>query len=209
MDPQRLGCTGNSGGGTLTCYLMALDDRIAAAAPVVLPDHVSRVAASAGPQDAEQNIFGQIAFGMDIADYTLMRAPKPTLINAATLDTTFKIDGAWDLFREAKRLYTRMGYADRVELTEADAPHGFSTHLRVGSARWMRRWLLKIDDEVVEDETTPILTDAEALCSPNGQVMLMPGERSVFDYQHGHRNEARGATARVVDEENRSARESA
>ena len=34
IDASRLGCTGNSGGGTQTSYLMALDDRIAAAAPI-------------------------------------------------------------------------------------------------------------------------------------------------------------------------------
>jgi len=33
LDPQRIGCTGNSGGGTLTSYLMALDQRVVCAAP--------------------------------------------------------------------------------------------------------------------------------------------------------------------------------
>ena len=33
VDPQRIGCTGNSGGGTQTSYMMALDERIRAAAP--------------------------------------------------------------------------------------------------------------------------------------------------------------------------------
>ena len=76
IDPTRLGCTGNSGGGTLTAYLMALDDRIVAAAPSCYITSLERLFATIGPQDAEQNITGQVAFGMEHADYVTMRGPE-------------------------------------------------------------------------------------------------------------------------------------
>src|SRR5207244_5208804 len=54
VDPKRLGCTGNSGGGTLTSYLLALDERIVAAAPSCYLTSLERLFATIGPQDAEQ-----------------------------------------------------------------------------------------------------------------------------------------------------------
>jgi len=177
--PKRIGCTGNSGGGTLTSYLMALDERIVCAAPSCYLTTLHKLIDTRGPQDAEQNIHGQIAFGMDHADYILMRAPKPTLMCVATRDY-FDINGAWDTFRQAKRFYTRMGFAERVSLVETDEKHGFSTQLRVGMVRWMRRWLLGIDDAITEPEFE-VFTDEELQCTPDGQVMLLDGARSVFD----------------------------
>src|SRR5262249_9565783 len=102
IDPNRLGCTGNSGGGTLTSYLMALGERIAGAAPSCYLPSLRRLLETIGPQDAEQNIHAQIAFGMDHADYVMMRAPRPTLMCVATRDF-FDINGAWNSFRQAKR----------------------------------------------------------------------------------------------------------
>jgi dienelactone hydrolase len=179
IDPRRLGCTGNSGGGTLTSYLMALDDRIVAAAPSCYLTSFRKLMERIGGQDGEQNIYGQIAFGMEHGDYVIMRAPKPTLMCVATRDM-FDIAGSWDSFREAKRIYTRLGFASHVDIVEADEPHGFSTHLRVGAVRWMRRWLLNTNDDIIEPDF-PIRKDDEIQCSEKGQVMLMPGERSVFD----------------------------
>ncbi len=83
VDPDRLGCTGNSGGGTLTAYLMALDDRIKVAAPSCFITSLERLFATIGPQDAEQNITGDVAAGMEHADYMTIRAPKPTLLRSA------------------------------------------------------------------------------------------------------------------------------
>ncbi|GAG03899.1 unnamed protein product, partial [marine sediment metagenome] len=119
VDPNRIGCAGLSGGGTQTSYLMALDDRIAAAAPACYLTSFDRLLSTIGPQDAEQNIYGQLAFGMDHADYLMMRAPKPTLICAATNDF-FDIAGTWASFRYAKRLYSRMEFAERIDLIEHD-----------------------------------------------------------------------------------------
>ena len=179
IDPKRIGCTGISGGGTNTSYLMALDDRIVSAAPGCYLTGFRALLSTIGPQDAEQNIHGQIAFGMDHADYVLMRAPQPTLIMAATQDY-FDIDGAWQLFRQAKRTYTRLGYPERVDLVEPDTKHGFPTEMRVASANWMRRWLLDTNETVTEPELK-VLADEELYCTPEGQVLKLPGARSAFD----------------------------
>ncbi|NQT03854.1 MAG: acetylxylan esterase, partial [Planctomycetes bacterium] len=98
VDPKRIGCTGNSGGGTQTSYLMSLDDRIIAAAPSCYITNLYERIMELGAQDAEQNIFGQLSFGMDHADYLMMRAPTPIMICAATKDF-FDIRGTWDSFR--------------------------------------------------------------------------------------------------------------
>jgi dienelactone hydrolase len=191
---DKIGCTGNSGGGTETAYLMALDDRILAAAPGCYLTTFRKLIETKGPQDGEQNIFGQIAFGMDEADYCIMRAPKPTLICAGTRDVTFDFGGTWELFRDAKRFYSRIGYPDMIDMAAPDAPHGFTLQLREAVTRFMARHLLgkdivvreiaklpdSFDDNQLRELSKPDWTAEQLQCSPKGQVMLLPSERSVF-----------------------------
>jgi hypothetical protein len=179
VDPKRIGCTGNSGGGTQTSYLMSLDDRIIAAAPSCYITSLERLLNTIGPQDAEQNIYGQIAFGMDHADYLMMRAPTPIMICAATKDF-FDIKGVWDSFRYAKRLYSRLGYAERIGLLENDATHNYNRLQRESVVRWMARWLLKKDEPITEPDII-LLSEEEIKCSSGGQVMLLDGARSTYD----------------------------
>ncbi|MGP0069822.1 MAG: prolyl oligopeptidase family serine peptidase [Isosphaeraceae bacterium] len=180
IDPTRLGCTGNSGGGTMTAYLMALDDRIAVAAPSCFITSLERLFATIGPQDAEQNINGQVAAGLEHADYVTLHAPKPTLLTVGTRDF-FDIDGSWNTFREAKLIFGRLGYGERVDLFESDEEHGFTRPRRIATARWMMRWLLK-KDEAVDEPDSPIAADAELQCTRSGQVITDFKDRSVFDF---------------------------
>lgn len=191
---DKIGCTGNSGGGTETAYLMALDDRIVAAAPGCYLTTFRRLIDSKGPQDGEQNIFGQIGFGMDEADYCIMRAPRPTLICAGTRDATFDFRGTWELFLDAKRFYSRIGAAEKMDINTPDAPHGFTLQQREATARWMHRWLIGGDKEIREvnalpdsftDEqlrvyNEPDWTPEQLRCTPQGQVLLLAGEHSTF-----------------------------
>jgi dienelactone hydrolase/pimeloyl-ACP methyl ester carboxylesterase len=169
IDATKLGCTGNSGGGTMTAYLMALDDRIACAVPSCYITSLERLIATIGPQDAEQNITGQIAFGMDHADYLEMRAPRPTLMCVATQDF-FDINGAWATFREASLFYSKVGHGERIALFEFNDKHGFSRPRRQAAMRWLRRWLVGVDDAPLEREAA-IFTDAELRCTRSGQVL--------------------------------------
>ncbi len=181
IDAEQIGCSGNSGGGTQTAYLMALDDRVVAAAPsCYMSGLYGRLLKQNASQDAEQNIFGQLALGMDHADYCMMRAPRPTLLCAATRDF-FSIEDTWDSFRMAKRLYGRLGYADRMDLVETDQPHGFSVRLREASVRWMCRWLDDRDESIFEPKNLDVPTKADLQCTPHAEVMLLEGARSTFD----------------------------
>ncbi len=193
--PDKIGCTGNSGGGTETAYLMALDDRIVAAAPGCYLTTFRSLLSLKGPQDGEQNLFGQLAFGMDQADYCIMRLPRPTLIAAGTRDVTFDFAGTWDLFRDAKRFASRIGHPDSIDLAAPDAPHGFTLQLREAVTRFMLRHLAgkevevreipelpdSFDDNQLRALAQPDWSDAELQVTEEGQVLLRPGERSVFE----------------------------
>jgi dienelactone hydrolase len=184
IDPKRIGCTGNSGGGTQTTYLMALDDRIRAAAPSCC---ISTTLSGWGPGDAEQNIFGQMSFPLDHADWLMIRAPSPVLICAATQDY-FDAGAAWNTFRYAKRLLTRLGFAERIDILENDAGHNYDATQREGVARWMSRWLLGKNEVIVEPKIT-LLTEQEYQCLSDGKVMTIPGARSAYDLNEDYENE--------------------
>lgn len=168
VDATRLGCTGISGGGMQTAYLMALDERLKAAAPGCYITGFRRQLATRGAEEAEQNIGGQLAVGLDHGDYLTLAAPTPSLVLAATRDF-FDIAGTRATAAEAKRLFGVLGHAERLEIAERDVEHGFGQPLREAALAWMNRWLR--DDPAAPAETPPRLLSREQLqCTPEGNV---------------------------------------
>src|SRR6185295_13497997 len=153
--------------------------RIACAAPSCYITSLERLFATIGPQDAEQNITGQVAFGMEHSDYVTMRAPKPTLICTGTQDF-FDIQGAWTTYREAKQVYAMIGHAERVDLIEYNDKHGFSQPRREAALRWMLRWLQGVDEPRTEKPVV-LFKEEDLRCTSSGQVLSDLKGKSVFD----------------------------
>ena len=180
IDAKRLGCMGNSGGGTLTTYISALDERVVAAAPSCYISSLQAVCEKMGPQDAEQNLFGQMAFGLEHSGWLLLRAPKATCLCVAKKDM-FPVQGTYQTRDEVQAVYTRLGAPERFTLAEYDGPHAWSEPLKLSAVSWMNRWLKQGSDIVIPPETETGLKADEAKVTESGQVLKLTGARSVYD----------------------------
>jgi dienelactone hydrolase len=125
VDPERIGVTGISGGGTQTAYISAFDERVKAAAPTCYITGFRRLLESIGTQDAEQNFFHAVKKGITHADFIVARAPKPTMIVATTRDI-FSIQGVYETYDEVKKAYKALGKEDNIYLAVDDAGHTLS-----------------------------------------------------------------------------------
>lgn len=186
IDPERVGCTGQSGGGTMTMYLAALEPRIKVA---VASDGNSKNVA--GPSyappgavdDAEQNLAGSLPEGLDRGDLLLAFAPKPLLIlysrtdSGLTYSPTY-VEGTKEVYEEVQAAYKAMGASEKVALFGSPLPHAFEFFNRRESYRWFNRWLGSEEWGTEEEEFDESPPDA-LNCTSTGQVLTSLGGRSV------------------------------
>ena len=177
VDPKRVAVIGNSGGGTQSAYLAALDPRLAAAVPSCYITSWKNLWTAPGPQDAEQDFAGFIRDGLDFSDFLVSFAPRPIRMLTATRDF-FPIQGARATFAEASRLFNLIGAEDKVGFFEYDDTHGWSKPRREATAAWLERWLHDRKDDGAEPEFSTN-APAELNCTRTGQVATSLGGETV------------------------------
>ncbi|HEV3060531.1 MAG TPA: acetylxylan esterase [Vicinamibacterales bacterium] len=172
VDPERIGCCGQSGGGTLTQFLSALDSRISVA--VVSEGNTENLAQDnveppGSADDAEQNIVPALARGIDRADLLYAFAPKPLLMTVTLHDAghTYSpeyVTNSLDFLDEYKRVYGLFRAGDRVSLQATTVQHGYVYEMRRATYAWFNRWfeMKDADDnetsQAVEQESTLYVT---------------------------------------------------
>ena len=148
VDRDRIGATGESGGGTQTFLLAAVDPRIKVAAPVnMISLHM------------QGGCLCENAPGLRIdtnnVELAALMAPRPLLMIAATGDWT---DETPQLeYPAMRRIYALFGAEDRVDSIQFQAPHNYNKASREAMYAWMARWLqhTPADARVAERPFTP------------------------------------------------------
>ncbi len=195
VDAERLGLSGQSGGGTMTSLVMALEPRVKAATPSCYLSTLRGVCASIGPQDAEQCIWNQLAFGLNHLGFICARAPMPVLMLTKTQDF-FPLSGAKATASAASRVFAAVGAPGAFRRFESDGPHGVSESATRAAVAWMRThlkgeadaWrdaliaeLPKGDRDFRLEEADCGIPEKDVSVCPGASVTNMPGARTVYD----------------------------
>ncbi len=162
VDRTRLACTGESGGGTQTFMLGAVDDRLAAQAPIVMVSHSMQ----GGCQCENAPTLRVDQFNVEIA---AVPAPRAQIIVGATGDwtrATMTMEGP-----AMARIYSLFKAQDKFRYVRFDFNHNYNQTSREAVYGWFDHWLLgKPDAPSVAEVPFKKEADQDLRVFPDGKL---------------------------------------
>ncbi|TMV47642.1 hypothetical protein FE783_21890 [Paenibacillus mesophilus] len=123
IDASRIAITGNSGGGTVSLFAAAIDERIRAAIP---GSYFCTFERSIVPlRHCACNLVPGILNLGEMYDVAGLIAPRPILIVHGQNDFIYPIEGTREAFSHLQLIYRSMNAADRCELYVGQGGHRY------------------------------------------------------------------------------------
>lgn len=187
VNPEKIGITGNSGGGLQTAMAMICDDRVAAAAPGTFIMTRESFLFTGLAQDAEQIWPGFSSSGFDHEDLLLSMAPRPVIVLAVTEDF-FPIEGTRRAVERARRFWDLDQQSDALQLYEEVSGHRYTEGMALAVARFFSRHFGMSGSYGKDGMAHVEELDFSLLhCTESGQVRGdYPGARAVRDENIAH-----------------------
>jgi dienelactone hydrolase len=146
VDPERIGATGASGGGTQTFLLGAVDDRIKFSAPVNM---ISGIMQGGSPCENAPGL----RIGASNLEFGAMMAPRPMLMVSATGDWTRNTPTSE--YPQLRNIWGLYDAADKLDNVHVDAPHNYNQASREAVYRFFGKHVLSLANaaSLVESRT--------------------------------------------------------
>lgn len=158
VDPERIGCTGASGGGTQTFMLTALEPRVQVVAPVnMISAHFQGGCVCENAPGLRTQTFN--------VEIGALAAPRPLLLVSATGDWTVNTPKVE--YPAILSVYALYEAEDRLAWAQVDAPHNYNAESRDHVYRWFARWFLG-DEELGRN------AEREFVVEPDERMRVFP-----------------------------------
>lgn len=177
--PDKIGCAGHSGGGTLTLFISAIDERVQCA--VVneggtihrWPSKVPLWSHLPSP-DIEQNLFPAALHGIDMCDLHQSIAPRSLLAEIENYSEHFDQTAA-----HIRQRYQQLGIADRFATVEATDPHAWTVKLRLAATDFLSRTFYSRPGPAREPEFEAEKPET-LYCTPHGSLRYSHKGDSIY-----------------------------
>lgn len=138
LDLGRIGCMGNSGGGTISFYAACLDQRIS----IVMPScSFCAYENSIGDKDhCPDNYIPGVLRHFELGDLAGAVAPRPMVVVAGRQDVIFPIEGVQTAYAVAERIYEAVGAAGQCRLVVGEGGHRFYAEPSWPVFRELAKW---------------------------------------------------------------------
>ncbi|HEU0176715.1 MAG TPA: acetylxylan esterase [Blastocatellia bacterium] len=158
VDPERIACTGESGGGTQTFLLTAVDDRVKLSAPVNM---VSFLMQGGSLCENAPNL----RIDTNNVEIASLMAPRPMMLVSATGDWTKNM--MTSEYPAVRGVYKLFDAEDKLTAVQMDAPHNYNQPSREAVYGWFAHWFLG------KAETTPIKERGVSVPSINDLLVFV------------------------------------
>lgn len=132
VDRQRLACTGESGGGTQTFMLAAVDDRVKVAAPVCMVSSYMQGGCNCENAPA-------LRIDTHNTEFAAVMAPRSMMLVSVTGDWTSHTPEVE--LPTIKSIYELYGSEGKLAHAHFDTGHGYNLDMRNAVYPWFARWL--------------------------------------------------------------------